>query len=290
MTSGNEDRAPTRPGASDRRRDERVSIILKMLAQHREIKVRTLPDLLQVSGATVRRDLAAMETEGLVHRSYGKITAVRRGSELPISLRHSQNAEAKRRIGALTSSLIPGRPLTVALGGGSTVGCVARSLAGRSGLTVVTNALDTASSLITRQQVNVVVTGGTVRSLSNDLVGTTTEKALRGHRFDFAVVGVDGLSPDGGLTRHSAKGANVDRVMLEQADHRIVVADSSKMGRSYRAKIADLAAVHTVVTDSHANVGIVTLLRQLGIRTTLVLMPPRGSARPASRSPGTTTR
>ncbi|WP_097976929.1 DeoR/GlpR family DNA-binding transcription regulator [Streptomyces sp. gb14] len=281
MTSGNEDRVPPPPGPPDRSHGERVSIILKMLAQHREIKVRTLPDLLQVSGATVRRDLSAMESEGLIHRSYGKITAARRSSELPIGLRHSMNAEAKRRIGALTSSLIPRRPLTVALGGGSTVGCVARSLAGRANLTVVTNALDTASSLITRQQVNVFVTGGTVRSLSNDLVGKVTAKALRSHRFDFAVIGVDGLSPGGGLTRHSAMGADVDRVMLEQAEHRIVVADSSKLGRSYRAKIANLNTVHTVVTDSHADVGIVALLRKLGVRTTLVLMPSRESTPPS---------
>ncbi|MEU6062526.1 DeoR/GlpR family DNA-binding transcription regulator [Streptomyces sp. NPDC047097] len=268
---------------SDRKRDERVSVILNLLAQHREIKVRTLPELLRVSGATVRRDLAAMEAEGLVHRSYGKITAARRGSELPVSLRHSQNAEAKRRIGALASSLIPGRPLTVALGGGSTVGCVARSLSGRSGLTVVTNGLDTATSLVTRQQVHVVVTGGSVRSLSNDLVGKAAEKALRSYRFDFAVVGVDGLSLDGGLTRHSVKGAEIDRIMLEQAEHRIVVADSSKMGRSHRAKIADLSAVHTVVTDSHANAAMVALLRRMGVRTTLVLMPPQTPA----RRPGT---
>lgn len=215
-----------------------------------------------------------MEGQGLIRRSYGKIMAARPGAELPVSLRNSQNTEAKRRIGALVSSLIPHRPLTMALSGGSTAGFVARSLVGRADLKVVTNGLDTAAHLMTRQIVQVVVTGGTARPLSNDLVGREAEKSLRSYRFDFAVVGVDGINPKAGLTGHSSRGAEVDRIMLEQADHAIVVADSSKLGRVHRAKIADLGSVHTIVTDSHANAAIVAALRQTGVTTTLVGVPP----------------
>ncbi|MET9670269.1 DeoR/GlpR family DNA-binding transcription regulator [Streptomyces sp. NPDC006475] len=258
---------------SDRTRDARISLILTLLAQRGELQVRFLPSILGVSGATVRRDVAVMEDKGLIRRSYGKIAAARRGAELPVSLRRSQNAEAKRRIGALASSLIPSRPLTMALSGGSTVGFVARSLAGRPDLTVVTNGLDTATTLMTRQVVKVVVTGGTANPLSNDLVGRTAEKSLRSFQFDFAVVGADGISPEAGFTRHSARGAEIDRIMLEQAEHKIVVADSSKFGKVHHAKIADTASIHALVTDSHANAEIVALLRRIGVMTTLVVIP-----------------
>ncbi|WP_275670207.1 DeoR/GlpR family DNA-binding transcription regulator [Streptomyces sp. L-9-10] len=259
---------------NDRTRDERISRILTLVAQRGELQVRTLQEILGTSGATVRRDLAGMEGQGLIRRSYGKIMAARPGAELPVSLRRSQNTEAKRRIGALVSSLIPYRPLTMALSGGSTVGFVARTLVSRADLKVVTNGLDTAAQLMTRQVVQVVVTGGTARPLSNDLVGKEAEKSLRSHRFDFAVVGVDGINPRAGLTGHSSRGAEVDRIMLEQADHTIVVADSSKLGRVHRAKIADLGSVHTIVTDSQANAAIVAALRQSGVTTTLVVVPP----------------
>ncbi|MEU0283062.1 DeoR/GlpR family DNA-binding transcription regulator [Streptomyces sp. NPDC006195] len=263
---------------TDRKRDERISIILTLLSQRGELQVHFLPKILGVSGATVRRDLAVMEETGLIRRSYGKVTAARRGVELPVSLRHSQNTEAKRRIGSLTSSLIPSRPLTIALTGGTTMDFVARNLATRSDLTVVTNGLDTATSLMARQMVHVVVTGGTARALSNDLVGKGAEESLRSYRFDFAIVGADGISPAAGITRHSSRGAEIDRVMLEQAEHRIVVADSSKLGRVHKAKVADIGSVDTVVTDSHANPAIVAALRKAGVTTTMVVVPPLGGA------------
>ncbi|MGM9462966.1 DeoR/GlpR family DNA-binding transcription regulator [Streptomyces murinus] len=262
-------------------RDTRISTILTLLAQRAELQVRLLPAVLGVSGPTVRRDLAAMEERGLIRRSYGRIAAARRSAELPVSLRRSQNTEAKRRIGALASSLVPSRPLTLALSGGSTAGFVARSLAGRSDLTVVTNGLDTATVLTERQAAKVVVTGGTARPLSNDLVGRPAEKTLRSYRFDYAIVGADGISPEAGFTQYSSDGAEIDRVMLEQATRRIVVADSSKLGQVHRAKVADIDSVHTVVTDSYANTDMVTRLRGTGLDMVLVAIP--SSVRPHRR-------
>ncbi|MEU4021605.1 hypothetical protein [Streptomyces microflavus] len=57
------------------------------------------------------------------------------------------------------------------MSGGSTVGCVARSLAARGELTVVTNGLDTAAFLMARQLVQVVVTGGTAREMDFHMNG-----------------------------------------------------------------------------------------------------------------------
>ncbi|MFD7860242.1 DeoR/GlpR family DNA-binding transcription regulator [Streptomyces microflavus] len=261
---------------SDRTREARLSKILALLVQRGEVRVRFLPSALDVSGATVRRDLAALEERGLIQRSYGKIAATYRGTEIPVMLRRARNTEAKRRIGALASTLVPCHPLTIAMGSGSTVDFVAGSLAGRADLTVVTNGLDTATSLMARPGVNVVVTGGNARSHSNDLVGKAVEEALRSYRFDIAVIGADGISPRAGLTRYSAYGAEIDRIMLEQSEHRIIVADSSKLGREHRVRTAGTDAVDTLVTDSLADPDTVTSLARLGIRTTVVRMPTEG--------------
>ena len=88
-----------------------------------------------------------------------------------------------------------------------------------------------------------------------------------------AVVGADGLGPEAGLTRYSARAAEIDRVMLERARHRIVVVDSSKIGRVRPARVAALTSVDAVVTDSRASAETVAALRRLGVRTTVVVMP-----------------
>ncbi|MFJ6987188.1 MULTISPECIES: DeoR/GlpR family DNA-binding transcription regulator [unclassified Streptomyces] len=262
---------PRDPG-TDRTRDARIATIVNLLAGagHQEFQVRRLPALLGVSGATVRRDLAAMERQGMVRRSYGRVAAAHQSAELPVGLRRTQHTEAKRRIGALAASLLPTRPLTIALGGGSTVGFVAGSLVHRADLTVVTNTIGTATALLARQAVKVVMTGGVARPLSDELVGPAAARTLRSHRFDVAVLGVDGVCPVHGLTRHTACGAEIDRVMLERARRRIVVADSSKLGRVRSARIADAGSVDTVVTDAHADRDLVAALRRSGVTTLLV--------------------
>ena len=90
-----------------------------------------------------------------MRRFYGKVASLRPNNHVPISFRYSEEADAKRRIGALAASLAPADPLTVAMNGGTTVRSVAQCLAARAGLTVVTNSMATADPLLAKQRVHV---------------------------------------------------------------------------------------------------------------------------------------
>ncbi|MBY8886342.1 DeoR/GlpR family DNA-binding transcription regulator [Streptomyces sp. PTM05] len=254
-------------------RASRMRRILRLLGESPVITVQSLTRRLGVSGATVRRDLMCMEDAGLVRRSYGKVTAVRPGSEVPVSFRRSHEAEAKRRIGALAASLVPLGPLTVAIGGGTTAHSVAQCLTARSGLRVVTNSLDIAGSLMARQRVQVVVTGGSARPSSQQLVGDLATTVIRRRRYDVAVVGVDGIGARHGLTAHDADEALVSRAIIEQARRVIVVADSSKLGRRCAQPICGLESVHHVVTDSRASRLELMGIRRQGLSLALAAAP-----------------
>ncbi len=115
--------------------------------------------------------------------------------ELPLrykAARH-QAGEAADRRGAAAARVADG--MVVGLTGGTTCTEVARAiLVDREHLTVVTNALNIAGELAIRPNLKLVVTGGTARPESYELVGPMAEQALEGCNLDVAFVGVDGIA------------------------------------------------------------------------------------------------
>ena len=74
---------------------------------------------------------------------------------------------------------LPSGPHVVGLTGGTTTSEVARALADRSELTVVTNALNIAMDLALRPRLKLIVVGGVARAQSYELVGPWAERTLR---------------------------------------------------------------------------------------------------------------
>ena len=130
--------------------------------------------------------------------------------------------------------------MSVGLTGGTTTTEVARALAARQDLTVVTNALNIAVELAVRANLKLIVTGGVARSASYELVGPLADATLQGIYVDLAFVGVDGIDAARGLTTQNEVEAATDRALIARAGRTIVVADASKLGRVAFAFIAAL--------------------------------------------------
>src|SRR6185369_209354 len=142
---------------------------------------------------------------------------------------------------------------TVGLTGGTTTHAVARLLADRFELAVVTNALNIAAELALRPRLKLIMTGGVSRTQSYELVGPIADQALSGLNMEVAVVGVDGISARGGLTTHDEIEAHTNAAMIRRADRVMVVADGSKVGRNCLAAICPITGVSALVTDASAD-------------------------------------
>jgi DeoR family transcriptional regulator of aga operon len=147
---------------------------------------------------------------------------------------------------------------------------VARHLADRSELTIITNAINIAMELTMRPRLRVFVTGGLMRSESYELVGAWTERFLESLNIAVAIMGVDGISADGGLTTHDAVEARTNQRMIERAQRVVVVADGSKLGQVTMAKMADVGEVDLLITAADAPADQVALLRAAGLDIRLV--------------------
>ncbi len=250
------------------RQEERLSVILERLADRGSVAVSELAALLGVSTASVRRDLQLLEQQRLLSRTHGG--AVASGLiELPLRYKGGRHIEEKRRIAAEAARRADGVS-TVGFTGGTTTTEVARVLMTRPGLTVVTNALNIASELALRPDLKLIVTGGTARSESYELVGPLAELTLDGLNLDVAFVGVDGISVDAGLTTHHEVEAHTNLHLIRRAARTVVVADGSKVGRRALARIAGLDDIDELITDGMANPTEMAHLTDAGVIVTTV--------------------
>jgi DeoR family transcriptional regulator of aga operon len=246
-------------------RAERLSDILDRVAERGSVDVLDLATKLGVSGATIRRDLRALHEQGLLQRTHGGAMANRTGVEQPIRYKAARQHQQKRAIGIAAARLVEAGAV-VGMTGGTTGTEVARALAERLDITVVTNALNIAAELMGRPNIRLVVVGGNARHTSYELVGPAAEAMVAQYHFDLAFIGTDGFSVEHGCTTHDEMEAHTDLAFIRQAARTVVIADSSKMGKVTFARICGLDAVDDLVTDSGAAPAMLAAVGVAGVR------------------------
>jgi DeoR family transcriptional regulator of aga operon len=245
-------------------KQQRWGALMELLAAEGRLEVEEAAAALQVSVATIRRDLDELAAQQMLVRTRGGAVAHGVSYELPLRYKTARNASEKQRIAQAVADLVATGDV-VGLNGGTTTTEIARTLALRGSaappggrttahpapaLTVVTNALNIAAELAVRPQIKIVLTGGVARPQTYELVGPLTGGVLREVVLDIAVLGVDGIDPERGLMAHHEDEAAVSRLLAERAHRVVVAADSSKIGRRAFARIAGLDRVNYLVTDT----------------------------------------
>lgn len=251
------------------RRADRLGRILDGLAGNGAVSVTDIAADLEVSPATIRRDLQLLESQRLLARTHGGAVAQGVLYELPLRYKIARYQHEKVLIAREAASRV-GDGASVGLTGGTTTTEVARALAERHQLTVVTNALNIASELAVRPNLKLVVTGGVARDKSYELVGPLAEQSLAGLNLDIVFIGADGVDPSAGLTTHHAMEAHTDHALIERAQRVIAVADSSKVGRVAFARICELERVDEMITDGGGDPGLLEELARTGVEITVV--------------------
>ncbi|MBO0871351.1 MAG: DeoR/GlpR transcriptional regulator [Micromonosporaceae bacterium] len=245
-------------------RAERLNAVLGQLLEQGSVDVRGMATTFGVSGATIRRDLQALHEQGLLVRTHGGAVANGGGLELPLRYKATQHHSRKRLIGATAAKLVDAGAV-VGMTGGTTMTEVARALADRQDITVVTNALNIATELVPRSNIRLLVVGGKARHASYELVGPTAEAMVAEYHFDVVFFGVDGLTIEHGCTTHDEMEARTDLAFIQRAQRTVVVADSSKVGRIKFARICDISAVTDLVTDSGLDQNRVAAFERAGV-------------------------
>ncbi len=225
--------------------------ILERVAERQSIAFGELAHELGVSEMTIRRDVARLERDGFLRRTYGGASAhLTRSLELAFNARSLQHADTKRLIGVAAAQLVRDVD-SLFIGVGTTAEQFALFLAPQPERLMITGSLSVASLLGTRPG-RVVILGGKVLQDELSCVGPVAAATVGRYHVDLAVIGAAGISSRFGVTEADDEVAEINRLMVERSDRVMVIADSSKLGTSAPAAVVPITAVHTLVTDEGA--------------------------------------
>jgi len=246
--------------------EERRQRIMEILNRENAVQVEDIAERFDVSVATVRRDLTALEEEGLLRRVYGGAVPVKRpiASDAAFKIRACQNSGKKAAIGKLAASLVqPGD--TILLDVGTTTLEVAKALKHRSDVTVLTNSLSILNELVD-SSLNVYSLSGRMRKGEYAFEGRLVANTLQSFHISKAFIGCGGYSLEYGITEHIYESAQNREFFIEQSDEAILVADSGKFGINTTVLVENSNMVKTIVTDEGLPEPLREELRSKGIR------------------------
>ena len=227
---------------------ERKWKIVEYVRQHQAASVTALAHEFGVHEATIRRDLAEVEQEGLLKRTHGGVIVERVTKDEPsFNERTNVQLEQKMRIGKMAASLVEDGDHII-IDSGTTTLHIAKNLVHHTHITVVTNDMNVAAELRDAPGVKVTVTGGELYPSSFMLNGMFTDHVLRSLHVSKAFIGTPAIHPKHGIMHPEAQLVLAKQGMIAAAQEVIVVADGTKLGKISLHSVSPNSSIHTLIT------------------------------------------
>jgi DeoR family fructose operon transcriptional repressor len=236
---------------------------MEALLERKEVSVAELSEKLEVTGKTIREDLAKLEEKGLLIRVHGG-AMLAQSDQLGILRSNASDATyqaEKAEIAERVQRLIAPDDI-VALDGGSTTLEIARRLDNRP-LTVITNDLYIINELTRKDQIRLVVPGG--YRIRNMLTGPEAAAYVRTLNIHKAFLSATGIHLQDGLSIYTGEFIEFKQALLRASREAYAVADHRKFGRTALRTFASLSELKAIVTDSGLPAETAELYRAAGV-------------------------
>lgn len=227
-----------------RKRRERI---ISLLYRHGSCDVGQLAQEAGVSQATVRRDLAALESQGLIVRRWG--SAEMRAEvnyRSAFKRRLGQRDVAKQSLAIAAAEMVKPN-MVIGLSGGTTCTQLAWALNNRP-TNIVTNAVNIAIELHALRRVKIILTGGVLKPNSYELVGSAAADTIRSYNIEMFFFSCSGVSSRG-FTRRDFAEAAIVRSFMAVSEHNVMLVDDTKLDRDHDTLVAGFDEVDTVLCN-----------------------------------------
>ncbi|ELR65498.1 Transcriptional regulatory protein YciT [Photobacterium marinum] len=243
----------------------RHSEILELVNEQKRVLVAELATHTGVSEVTIRQDLSLLEKQGYLKRVHGGATALQSDD---MNNRMNIRFDVKQQLAKRAAELVqPGE--TVMIEGGSANALLARELANRSDVTIITPSAYIAH-MIRDCKSDVILLGGIYQHQGESLVGPLTRLCIEHTHFSTAFLGIDGFHRDTGFTSRDMMRADVANTILNKNMRNIVLTDSSKFGQIYSTSIGRLNQFSVLVTNNDVDPADLEWIRNHDIQLELV--------------------
>ena len=246
--------------------DRRRKKIIDALEKQGKVKITALSKELGVSLVTVRSDLKFLEQRGMLQCVTGgavqsRADAARAKWVYSTNLLSPAKAEVAKKAMELFSD-----GQTVMINSGATTRLLAREFHCINNIKMVTNSVIIAQEIAGLHNVHLTLLGGSINPQFLFSNGMDTVLQLEKYKADIAVLSVDGIDLKNGITTYHEEEGEINRIMIRNSFKTVIVADSSKLGKTSFAKFADIKDIDVLVTTQDADMEIVSALREAGVK------------------------
>lgn len=249
--------------------DVRRNKILEQLRNDGKVSVSRLAADLGATAVTIRNDLTALERDGYLVRMQGGAVIAHR-AEPPFAGQTDDAFNPRKYALAqeVAGMICDGQ--TIFFNSGTTTLHIARALKEKKHLNIVTNSLAIAMELGNTATFQVLLLGGNINASYGFTSGGDALEQLGKYRADWAILSVDGVSAQDGITTYHPEEAPIDRLMMANAHRRLIAATGNKIGRAGFSRICDSDESIQLITDSTCDPDAYLALQELGVQTATV--------------------
>jgi DeoR family galactitol utilization operon repressor len=240
----------------------RERAIIDRLSENGAVSVANLVKELGYSEVTIRGDLKLLEEKGWLNRTRGGAAPALHRNILE---RQRIFPDRKNAIARAAAELVNDGDV-IMIEAGTTTALIARYLAGKRDVHIVTNSTLVFSYGRMSPNLQITMIGGEFRRPTESLVGPIALETISRLNVRLAFVGTDGFTLEHGMTTHLVEGAEIVKAMKSHAGTTILTADSSKYGRTGFANVLPLSEVDLILTDEALDPAAVSELEAAGIR------------------------
>ncbi|MFK7697613.1 DeoR/GlpR family DNA-binding transcription regulator [Paenibacillus sp. HJGM_3] len=250
--------------------EERRQLLLDHLEREGRLVAKEVADRFGLSVDSIRRDLAILEEQGLLKKTYGGAIPATQVRILPQPepIRYGEGMPHQNAISKLAVSYL-NEGDSVFIGGAGIQFGMLRYIPRTLKLTIVTNSLKIAQTIREWDNVESYLIGGKLSASSGNITDTLAIEQVRRFSFDVGFFTGGGLTARG-ISTATPAGASFARAQCDVSRKRIGLIPHEKLGTDMFAHSFEASRLDTLITDDRAPRDLLDELEALGIEVRIV--------------------
>ena len=218
------------------------------MLEKKSVIVSDLAAMFGVTEETIRRDLKALEEEGVLNRTYGGAYVLDGvENEVNLKIRETIYIESKKNIASKAIKEIQNGD-SIFLDNSTTAYYLALLLKDMR-LTVLTNSLKITNALCEKDNIKLITIGGRYHKENDAFYGLATVTALAQYNVDKAFISCRSLSMQKGISDSVEELANLRQSVIKRSNKVYMIADYSKFDKNSFINTCTFDDIHVVITD-----------------------------------------
>lgn len=252
--------------------EKRRNDIVELLHQSGQQQVQTLSEYFHTSPLTIRRDLIELEKQGIIERTYGGACLKKTPEPLHgFTDKQAIHNREKELIAEYALSYIHDRD-TIFMNSGTTIYQLLKLLDNRL-INIVTNNI-LAYECCPHLGGELIYTGGTYSNLTKACHGDFATNVINQIYANLSILGVNGITAESGATTSNLQETIVNGKMVERCTGKvIIIADSSKIGKTHSFTSAKIQDIDILITGSDADPEELQRIQEKGVEIHQVESP-----------------